>query len=162
MRHCTQEADARRLDTISANQFTSNGHNINISNINILQPTTAKTFSISPISENMDETVRAQLAGSVQYTGGEMVYSPIYKYSATYDPNTAMMNFVRGGGGSYGDYNPSVMASPIAAQLGGYLVQLNSYDNAFRNMDMYMLMTKEQRQAMKLRNRYASTDRCFE
>ena len=147
------------LDTISANQFTSNGHNINISNINILQPTTAKTFSISPISENMDETVRAQLAGSVQYTGGEMVYSPIYKYSATYDPNTAMMNFVRGGGGSYGDYNPSVMASPIAAQLGGYLVQLNSYDNAFRNMDMYMLMTKEQRQAMKLRNRYASTDR---
>ena len=147
------------LDTISANQFTSNGHNINISNINILQPTTAKTFSISPISENMDETVRAQLAGSVQYTGGEMVYSPIYKYSATYDPNTAMMNFVRGGGGSYGDYNPSVMASPVAAQLGGYLVQLNSYDNAFRNMDMYMLMTKEQRQAMKLRNRYASTDR---
>ena len=146
------------LDTISANQFTSNGHNINISNINILQPTTAKTFSISPISENMDETVRAQLAGSVQYTGGEMVYSPIYKYSATYDPNTAMMNFVRGGGGSYGDYNPSVMASPIAAQLGGYLTQLNSYDEAFRNMDMYMLMTKKQREAMKLRNKYASLD----
>lgn len=146
------------LDTISANQFTSNGHNINISNINILQPTTAKTFSISPISENMDETVRAQLTGSVQYTGGEMVYSPIYKYSATYDPNTAMMNFVRGGGGSYGDYNPSVMASPIAAQLGGYLTQLNSYDEAFRNMDMYMLMTKKQREAMKLRNKYASLD----
>lgn len=146
------------LDTISANQFTSNGNHINISNINILQPTTEKTFSISPIGEGMNEEVRAQLAGAVQYTGGEMVYSPIYKYSATYDPNTAMMNFVRGGGGSYGDYNPSVMASPVAAQLGGYLTQLNSYDEAFRNMDMYMLMTKKQREAMKLRNKYAAAD----
>lgn len=148
----------KTLDTISANQFTSNGNHINISNINILQPTTEKTFSISPIGEGMNEEVRAQLAGAVQYTGGEMVYSPIYKYSATYDPNTAMMNFVRGGGGSYGDYNPSVMASPIAAQLGGYLTQLNSYDEAFRNMDMYMLMTKKQREAMKLRNKYAAAD----
>ena len=148
----------KTLDTISANQFTSNGNHINISNINILQPTTAQTFSISPIGEGMNEEVRAQLAGAVQYTGGEMVYSPIYKYSATYDPNTAMMNFVRGGGGSYGDYNPSVMASPIAAQLGGYLTQLNSYDEAFRNMDMYMLMTKKQREAMKLRNKYAAAD----
>lgn len=61
-------------------------------------------------------------------------------------------------GNGYKDFNPAIMASPVAAQLGGYLTQLNSYDEAFRNMDMYMLMTKKQRQAMKLRNKYAAAD----
>lgn len=68
-----------------------------------------------------------------------------------------MLNFVPTGNG-YKDFNPGVMASPVAAQLGGYLTQLNSYDQAFRNMDMYMLMTKKQREAMKLRNKYAAAD----
>ena len=61
-------------------------------------------------------------------------------------------------GNSYKDFNPSVMASPVATQIGGYLTQLNSYDEAFRNMDMYMLMTKSQRRAMKLRNKFAAAD----
>jgi len=63
-----------------------------------------------------------------------------------------------GAGGGYKNFNPAVMASPVAAQLGGYLTQLNSYDEAFRNMDMYMLMTKKQREALKLRNKYAAAD----
>ena len=157
-----------QLDTISANKFNANGNNINISNILILEPTTEKSFSISPLGTGMDDSVRSALAGAIQYTGGDIAYSPIYKYSASYDPATAMMNFGLyggGGGGGGGDtpgyesFNPAVMASPVAAQLGGYLVQLNAYDNAFRNMDMYMLMTKEQRQAMKMRNRYATTNK---
>ncbi len=61
-------------------------------------------------------------------------------------------------GNTYHDFNPSVMAAPVAAQIGGYLNQLNSYDEAFRNMDMYMLMTKSQRQALKNRNKYAASD----
>ena len=55
-------------------------------------------------------------------------------------------------------YDQSVLASPVAAQIGGYLTQLNSYDEAFRNMDMYMLMTKEERQALKDKNKYAASD----
>ncbi len=61
-------------------------------------------------------------------------------------------------GNSYKDFNPAIMAAPVAAQIGGYLNQLNSYDEAFRNMDMYMLMTKSQRQALKYRNKYAASD----
>ena len=149
------------MDTITASSFNANGNNINISNILITQPTTEKTFSISPLGTGMDEAVKTALAGAIQYTGGDIAYSPIYKYSASYDPVSAMMNFGlygagRGGEPGYDSFTPDVMASPVAAQLGGYLVQLNSYDNAFRNMDMYMLMTKEQRQAMKMRNRYAA------
>ena len=37
------------------------------------------------------------------------------------------------------------MAAPVAAQLGGYLTQINSYDQAFANMDMTMLKTREER-----------------
>ena len=146
------------LDTISVNGFTNNGsYHINISNILLSTPTEDLSFSISPIGSDMDVTVQNALAGAIQYTGGEIIYSPIYKYSAKYDPDTALMNFNRIGGGGYNSYNPGVFAGAVASQLGGYLTQLNSYDEAFRNMDMYMLMTKEQRQAMKLRNKYSST-----
>ena len=144
------------LDTITANNFEANGNNINISNINVLSATTQKSFSISPLGEGMDSAVRDTLAGAIQYTGSDITYGSIYKYTASYDPTTAMFNFGLVGGGGYDSFNPSVLAAPVAAQLGGYLNQLNSYDNAFRNMDMYMLMTKEQRQAMKMRNKYAS------
>ena len=142
------------LDTITANNFEANGNNINISNINVLSATTQKSFSISPLGEGMDSAVRDALAGAIQYTGSDITYGSIYKYTASYDPTTAMFNFGLVGGGGYDSFNPSVLAA--AAQLGGYLNQLNAYDNAFRNMDMYMLMTKEQRQAMKYRNKYAS------
>ena len=148
-----------QLDTISAESFTNNGgHSINISNILLSSPTEDMTFSISPFGTGMSDSVHGALAGAVQYTGGEVVYSPIYRYSAKYDPDTALMNFNRVGGGGYSSYNPGVFAGAVAAQLGGYLTMLNSYDEAFRNMDMYMLMTQEQRQAMKLRNKYAASD----
>ncbi len=59
-------------------------------------------------------------------------------------------------GNTFRDFNPSVMAAPVAAQLGGYLTQLDSYDEAFRNMDMYMIMPKSMRQSMKYKNKYAA------
>ena len=151
--------DDKRLDTITAESFTNNGdYNINISNIVISTPTDDLRFSISPFGSGMDSSVSTALANAMQYTGGEIVYSPLYRYNAVYDPVSALLNFTRFGGGGYESYTPDIFAAPVAAQLGGYLVQLNSYDNAFRNMDMYMLMTKEQRQAMKNRNKYAAAD----
>ena len=87
------------------------------------------------------------------------VLTPIRKMNARVqvtDDGQLLLNFV-GTGNSYDDFNSAVMASPIAAQVGGYLTQLHSYDEAFRNMDMYMLSTKAERQAMKMRNKYATT-----
>lgn len=80
---------------------------------------------------------------------------PIQKYDVNY--MNGMLMFAGQGGTkpTYDQVNPAVLASPVAAQLGGYLVQLQSYDEAFHNMDMYMLLTKEQRYVMKMRNRYA-------
>ena len=158
---------AEKIDTITANSFISNDFNINISSLKILHPNTSDEHhgvELSVLGNIKDAARRQTLARKIVYTAGNVAYSPVYRYSASYDPDTAMLAIgplgeFGGGVGGYEDFNPAILASPVAAQLGGYLVQLNSYDNAFRNMDMYMLMTKEQRQAMKLRNRYASTDR---
>ena len=55
------------------------------------------------------------------------------------------------------------LAAPVAAQLGGYLTQINSYDQAFANMDMDMLKPRAVREAdmglsnPKFANRYASS-----
>lgn len=84
--------------------------------------------------------------------------TPIRMMEATIDSNGMMNIHPTSGRNDYKSFNPAILASPIAAQLGGYLTQLNSYDQAFRNMDMYMLMTKKQREAMKLRNKYAAAD----
>jgi len=119
------------MDTITVSAFTDNGHKIKISNITILQPTDEKTFSISPIGEISDATLKEKLAAAIQYTGGEIVYSPIYKYSATYDPPTATFTFYLT---NEQEFTPSVMLAPVATQA-AYLNQLNLYESAFENMD---------------------------
>ena len=50
----------------------------------------------------------------------------------------------------------STLAAPIAAQIGGYLTQINTYDQAFANLDMEMLKTSSERKAEEMMNKYAS------
>jgi len=86
--------------------------------------------------------------------------TPIFKYNTAYgtlDDGSIAFGLSKAGSGGYDSFNPAVVASPVAAQFGGYLTQLNSYDEAFHNMDMRMLMTRKERQAYKMANRYAST-----
>ena len=86
--------------------------------------------------------------------------TPIFKYNFGYGENGTQGGWIlsRGSSSDYESFNPSVFASPVAAQMGGYFTQLNSYDEAFRNMDTYMLMTQKQRQALKFKNKYAASD----
>lgn len=101
------------------------------------------------------------IGGIVQNIKPQKVLTPIFKYNFDYEENKNMAGFVltRGSSSDYNNYNPAIMAAPVAAQIGGYLTQLNSYDEAFRNLDMKMLMTREERQAYKMANLYASTVR---
>lgn len=82
--------------------------------------------------------------------------TPIRWLKGSIDENGMLTYGARGNG--WKDFNPSVLVSPVAAQLGGYLVQLNSYDQAFMNLDMKMLMTQEERNALKMKNRYAAAE----
>ena len=121
------------------NNTTSNNVSVNILDAMGLDPN-AGNVTISDALQRQTQTVLTP----IRYLQGSVSSSGVLTMAPA--------------GNSYKDFNPAVMASSVAAQLGGYLTQLNSYDQAFRNMDMYMLMTKKQRQALKLRNKYAAAD----
>ncbi len=129
--------------------------NVTITDINKIGNTTANSISVS-LSDLLgidpsNMTISSELQNKTQ-----TILTPIRYLQGGVSENGMLT--MAPTGNSYKDFNPAIMASPVAAQLGGYLTQLNSYDEAFRNMDMYMLMTQKQRQALKLRNKYATAD----
>ncbi len=117
--------------------------------------------SLNVVSDALVEDLQVQIIkGAVAdkvilEEAARVAMGPIQKYDVNYMNGMLMFAGQGGSNPTYDQVNPAVLASPVAAQLGGYLVQLQSYDEAFRNMDMYMLMTREQRYVMKMRNRYA-------
>lgn len=149
----------KSMDTISASSVDAGTYNINVNKMNLLSDAKENKTSV-PFA---DEVLKDKVTTSVK----EVAYSPMYKYDVDYDDTNGNFNFTRTGSGAdtpitlppaYGSFNPAVFASPVAAQFGGYLTQLNSYDEAFRNMDMYMLLTKSQRMTLKNMNKYAISD----
>ena len=141
----------KSMDRISSNQVSINGDAlINVSGFNYLSDTTEKNLSINFASGAIKDYITTDVNSYM---------NKLYKYTVAYDKQTGNFNFaVVGGGSDSKSYNPSVMAGPVGAQLGGYLVMLNSFDEAFRNMDMYMLKTQKEREALKLKNKYATAN----
>ena len=139
------------------NYGTINIGNVNMLNINERTILEEEEYAIPIVSPKYKNTA---LNRSITFNGlnPQTIVTPIYKYNTVFgalDDGSVAFGLSKAGGG-YNGFNPAVMVSPIAAQLGGYLSQLNSYDEAFRNLDMKMLMTREERQAYKMANRYAS------
>lgn len=138
-----------QADTISANNVSGDGLII------------LGSDGINAVTDALVENTSVKIASGaitdyIQLAEDDMeIMGPIQEYLVNY--NDGMLNFMATGGDhpSYNQVNPGIMSGAVAAQMGGYLTQLNSYDEAFRNMDMYMLMTKKQRDAMKYRNKYA-------
>lgn len=145
---------AEKMDNFRNTPVARTDGTLHVAGLNLITDATKKDTSIlfTP-----DDWIGQ---GYVDYTGPAQLtaIAPIYKYNVAYDDDTGRFNFERFKSGTYNSYNPAVFAAPVAAQLGGYLTQLNSYNQAFSNMDSYMLMTSAQRTAMKFRNRYAASD----
>ena len=141
------------MDKFTVSNPVTGGGSLNVAGLNLISDASATNTTVNFTTDPV-------LMAATSYTGGQglTAMSPIYKYNVAYDNTTGDFNFNRFATGGYGDYNPGIMASPVAAQLGGYFVQLNSYEQAFNNMDMYMLMTKKEREALKLRNKIASLE----
>lgn len=145
-------------DTIAANTVTGDGKLI-IDKVNILPDihSTAKSLRFNIIQTDKDG--KSPLFGKigVNPNGGEAM-GPIFKYGIGYDEATGQMLLVGKSGKNHTAYNPAVMAGSIGALAGGYLTQLNSYDMAFNNMDMFMLMSKEDRMVLKYGNKFAVSE----
>ena len=139
-----------KMDTISANtyNFANDDVKLNVNGINLLSDAKTDNTIINFVN---DDSLKSHISTTVS----EVAYSPLYKYGVVYDPTQGNFEFTRGSSSDYKNINQAVMVAPVAAQLGGYFNQLNAYDQAFSNMDMTMLMTREQRQALKMYNKYA-------
>jgi predicted outer membrane repeat protein len=151
----TADIDLSKKTADNFANATQNGK-MTISNVNFMNGVKTTSHSV-----NFDLAKAMGLQGGVNITDElanqtTTFLNPI-RYLTGGVTKDGMVSFAPTGN-SYKDFNPAILASPIATQLGGYLTQLNSYDEAFRNMDMYMLMTQKQRQALKLKNRYAVAD----
>lgn len=86
------------------------------------------------------------------------VMTPIRRMSGKVQDNTLIY---QGKSGSYNDFNPSVMASSIATQVGGYLNQLEALQDGFYHMDRYMKYSHQQRYIAENANKFASADDTF-
>ena len=153
------------LGSLSADKFVfndpdnliTNGFSINIADLNIMNQNSALTKENYYIPFVSPEYNNQHFYHGV-YMEDRNVLTPIFKYNLSYAENETQGAFElsRGSSGDFRSYNNAILASPIAAQLGGYLIQLNSYDQAFMNMDTYMMMPSQVRTAMKMRNKIAS------
>lgn len=132
---------------------TVNGGTLNVAGLQLLSD------SVNP-ETTINFTTDEALKGSVQYTGaqGLQALSPIYKYNVKYLADSGDFNFVRNvAPNPYQSYNPAIYGSSVAMQ-GVYTTQLANYDIAFSNLDQKMLLTQDQRNALKYGNKYAAND----
>ncbi len=147
------------MDRITADSATAaQGAILNVSEINLLSDATKDKVEINAVEPAVMLGENDSLASHIGTTVTEVAYSPIYKYGVGYNPATGNFTFSRGSSENYNNVNPSVMVGPVAAQLGGYVSMLDTYNNAFNNMDMRMLNPASVRLAQKQANRYAITE----
>ena len=144
-------------DNAVTNYGTITIDDVNFPNINERTILEKDDYAVPIISSIYKNTA---LRRSVNFAvPNKSIMTPIFKYNTAYSTlNDGSIAFgLSKAGSGYDSFNPAVVTAPVAAQFGGYLNQLNSYEHAFQNMDMRMLLTREQRQAYKIANRYAST-----
>ena len=112
--------------------------------------------SILPEGVPESETITIPFANStlknyVSYQN-KTIETPIYDYYSSYDSQNGDFNFTKEG------FNPSILSSPIAAQLGGYLTSLETYKNAFSNLDMVMIKNQGVLGGFENKNKIASVN----
>lgn len=147
------------MDKITADSATAAQDAIlNVSEINLLSDAVKDKVEINAVEPAVMLGENNSLASHIGTTVTEVAYSPVYKYGVGYNPSTGNFTFSRGSSKNYNNVNPSVMVGPVAAQLGGYVSMLDTYNNAFNNMDMRMLNPASVRLAQKQANRYAITE----
>lgn len=149
------------MDRLPSNTKVIGNSYINVDRLNLLSDTKKDSVAI-PFADE-------QFKGQVKYIGASELskdtqvttaYAPIYKYSLKYENRDDLGYFVftKGGGassGSFDAYNPAVLASPVAAQVGGYAAMNETFNYAFKHSDMFSMLPRSQRMAAQYGGQYA-------
>ncbi len=130
------------MDTISASSINGSG-NLFVKNILIEGVPEGEKITIPFANSTLKNYVSYQ---------NRTIETPIYNYFSSYDNQSGDFNFTKEG------FNPSILVSPVAAQLGGYLVSLETYKNAFSNLDMVMIENQGVLGGFENKNKIASVN----
>lgn len=141
-------ADRITTEDKSPDSYEFNDGKLHITDLNVVTEPTDGNVTIQFVDD--DDPLKPHIVLDAVTLDREIM-SPIGKYTASYDSDSGKMGLKRIG------FNPAILASPVAAQLGGYLNALNSYEQAFNNLDMRMNYDNKTRNAFKYANKYADS-----
>lgn len=136
---------AQSADRLTASTVGTGTGTLNISNINMLSYAEAKGTSINIADDNLKNQVTL---------GISKIDTAIYRYDVNYNQATGSMVFT--GGRTDNSFSPAIIAPAVQASTGNFLNQVNTYQQAFYNMDGIMLLPRTVRDELKYRNKYAS------
>ena len=131
--------------------YTGSGK-IAINNINIVGDSITKdslNVSLSELTgiDNSYLSVRDQQLKDIM--------SPIRKLSGSVSNNYITY---APSGNSAADFNPAILASPVSAELGGYLTQVQTLQEGFYHLDRYTKISYKERKAAEDANKYAISE----
>ena len=127
-----------QADNVTANVASGS---LSVSTVNVVTNSKTPVDIVIADDNSVIGSVGTKTAESAEAT---------YKIKSYYDENGLLRAVISGQ-----KAKQSAVAAPVAAQIGGYLAQINSYDQAFANLDMEMLKTREERKAEEMMNQYA-------
>lgn len=140
------------VSTLTSDKFTgtySGDGKLNINNVRIQGSTLLDSIKVHLSDTTMID--REHLSARNQVL--PQIMTPIRKLNGKIEDNYLMYNAA---GNSAKDFNPAVMAAPVATLLGGYLVQSETMQQSFYHMDRYTKFARSERLASESANRYAS------
>lgn len=148
--------DAKTMDTIVAKDINiSNNSKLNVTGLNIYGTPAEGKFNVEFIGSKEGNT---NLLGHVQNKVSKVV-TPIYIYDVNYEEDaTNKLGMYSFGVSRKNSFNPAIIAPSVAAQLGGYSTQLESYNQGFSSMDKLMGLTSSEIIEITNRNKYAIKD----
>ncbi len=157
-----------QMDRITANSYGAHQGNLNVVGMNLLSdakdPITEIYFAEQGLKDNVINGVSK--AGEYNLPNGAQTtfYTPIYKYSATYDNRNDGGYFVfdrisagNSSGNPSDNYNPAVLSPSVVSQSGAYSTMNQTFNYAFQNSDNFMAIPYLERVAMRSANMYAMT-----
>ncbi|MDO4219149.1 MAG: hypothetical protein Q4C78_04075 [Synergistaceae bacterium] len=137
-------AFANTIDVITNNYSLRVLPNI----LHIKTPITSEKYTVPFISSELNNE---NLSDAIRFND-TVLHTPIFKYGLTFDKMSGSFMLARGN--DYTSYNPAILSSPVAAQLSGYATILQSFNQGFHFVDVYMNMPENVRKAYKERNEY--------
>lgn len=140
-------SDAPEGQDITEIYFAQIGLKDNVVNGVNQTPTGYQTKAYTPIYQYNVMYDNREDAGYFLFTKGDKIFVPDGNGGTTVKPTP--------GGNQSDAFNPSVLASPVAAQAGAYAAQNAAFSYAFQHADSFMPLPANQRFALRNANKYA-------